>query len=212
MTMPQVIAVDRSANRHASVQSRPQRAVWHSDYSRQLGNGDVLSVPMHPHIPARVRGLFGARSPSAVVRFVIAIVVDAINRVMDRRTRPHISEEQSKIAPSFTDGNSSTSPFRILGMSLVQATLTHGQPRRVLNASIADGMSMRALSVSDPSSAHATARACSTSFDIVRLRGDGSATIAAKLPMALANAPHSRKQPKPVIRFHLEHSITVGHL
>src|ERR1700732_17381 len=59
------------------------------------------ALTLHPdgvaHVPLIMR-LLVSRSPAAVFRRVISIVVQSIERICRRRPRPHVGQERHKIA------------------------------------------------------------------------------------------------------------------
>ena len=78
--------------------------------------------------------LLAYRRPTAVGRFVIAVVVDAIDRVRGRRTRTHIGVESLKgIAPALTDRDATAA---VIGPSFairIRAAVNDAIPRFVLS-------------------------------------------------------------------------------
>lgn len=75
--------------------------------------------------------LFGPDRPSAVFVAIRSIVVDALQAVFTRWSRPHVSLERSKAAPFVAHDNAATSIVRIGRVFRVAASLTHIVPRRV---------------------------------------------------------------------------------
>jgi hypothetical protein len=68
------------------------------------------------------------RRPVAVVRFVIAAVVDPINRMFRRRPMAHVGEEIGVIAPTFANRNASGAVVFIAGAFGIIAPLANGNP------------------------------------------------------------------------------------
>lgn len=84
-----------------------------------------------PSIPTRwsaVVRLFGLGGPSAVVRRVGAIVVDAVNGVIGRRFRSHIAVERAKVQPFWRDRDSAPAVPFPCWVVRVQAPLAHSEP------------------------------------------------------------------------------------
>jgi hypothetical protein len=52
--------------------------------------------------------LLAARGPSAVLRLIIAVVIDPVDLVLQRRTTPHICEEVRERPPSVANLNPAT--------------------------------------------------------------------------------------------------------
>ena len=75
--------------------------------------------------------LFSACSPSAIIRFVVAIVVDTFNCVVAFWSNAHISEKVSKQTPSFAH---SYAAFLVISKSWirsVRAARNHVAPRAI---------------------------------------------------------------------------------
>lgn len=83
---------------------------------------------------ACVRVLLFMCRPSAIARFVIAIVVDSLNRQLTWST-PHVSEERSEaVAPAIADLNSARSIVTKLRAFRVVAALNHRVPHMIFNS------------------------------------------------------------------------------
>lgn len=80
--------------------------------------------------------LFFARSPSAIVRFVVAVIVrEAVNAVLWRWSWSHVGQECFKgIKPSLANGYSPSSPFGIIMAITVVASCFHPLPNSVFRA------------------------------------------------------------------------------
>lgn len=96
------------------------------------------SALKHPHAPRRlsvtapVALLLRPCGPAAVARLVVAIVVDAVQRVISRRSPAHVGEERFVgDCPSLTDGDPSAAIVSVLFVAGTQATSAHASPRRV---------------------------------------------------------------------------------
>ena len=79
------------------------------------------------------RGLFLHGRPAAITRLIVAVIVDAVNGMGRRGTRPHVCEEvQKAFVPSFANGDTtSTIPMPVLQFG-VTAPLAHVNPCAVL--------------------------------------------------------------------------------
>lgn len=82
---------------------------------------------------ALVGTLFLGSRPSAIARFVVAVVVDAV-KGCPNGTWPHIGKEVLKGVPAFADRDSSASIAVEVGSSWVGAALVHIVPDDVLTA------------------------------------------------------------------------------
>lgn len=88
-------------------------------------SGDVLSLERSDM--ALVICLLLARSPTAVARLVVPIVVDAINGCTGW-TRAHVSQEGVERLPSPANRNSATAVILVADASGIRAALMHGAP------------------------------------------------------------------------------------
>src|SRR5437867_6695423 len=82
-----------------------------------------------------VASLLLHRSPFAISRLVIPVVVDAMNRKL-RRALAHIRKKVRELHPPMANRYSPTSVIAVLRMVCVRATLDHGGPRIVGAAGI----------------------------------------------------------------------------
>ena len=75
-----------------------------------------------------VHALLVACGPAAVVRFVVAVIVDAIQRVAWGWTLTHVSEERRVVHPPATHGDASASVVGVVAVFRVQASAFHPIP------------------------------------------------------------------------------------
>jgi hypothetical protein len=75
--------------------------------------------------------LFCARCPSAVVRLVATVIVDAVYGVLQRRPFAHVAEKGFEAIPSFTDGDALRAVFHVAGVVGVEAPHTNGYPHGI---------------------------------------------------------------------------------
>jgi len=87
--------------------------------------------------------------PSAISRFVIAVVVDTIKRVVFR-TLAHVGKKVIEFSPTFTNANTATTVMFPSSGFGISAPLQHGVPRSV---SRMIGHAMRSDGISSPTSA-----------------------------------------------------------
>lgn len=130
-TRPGAIGSSRApgdADRSGPVRLGPGGLVTHDERKRA-----VMRLRGGPPGTSVVGLLRGCR-PSAIVWGVWSVVVDSIDRMLYRWTRPHICDEQGEIVPSFTDGNATTAPVGEFVIPVVKTAPPHSQPRRVFNA------------------------------------------------------------------------------
>jgi hypothetical protein len=86
-------------------------------------------------IGASITHLFGPCGPAAVSGFIIAVVVDAVKRMLITGSRSHVSEEGAKIVlPSITDGNAPAAVMFKGFVVFVSASRFHLGPRSIFRA------------------------------------------------------------------------------
>lgn len=86
-----------------------------------------------PPIAPRVSRLNNLSGPSAIVRTIWAVVLDAIQRVAFARARPHVVDKRNeRFVPTVTDGNPPGAVVSIHRVGWILAALAHGYPRVVL--------------------------------------------------------------------------------
>jgi hypothetical protein len=89
--------------------------------------GNEMAVPL-------IACLFLFGSPPAVLWRVPGVVVDALNRMLGGRARPHIGVEFIKLTPSRTNGNSAPAVMPVGFVPSVLASLLHVMPDHVFGA------------------------------------------------------------------------------
>jgi hypothetical protein len=106
-----------------------------ADALRPFANSQRLSTACYqPRLP-RVAELLFLRGPAAVARLVVAVVVDAIERVASGRPWAYVSEERHEIVPLTADTDAATAVVVVLRVALVAAALFHAVPHYVLGGS-----------------------------------------------------------------------------
>jgi len=84
-------------------------------------------------VVAPIVGLFFSRGPSAVARLVVAVIVDALDRMLRRGAWPHVSEELRKIlSPTVGHGDPSATVAMVIRVILFVATTLGVEPRLIL--------------------------------------------------------------------------------
>lgn len=82
--------------------SQAKSAIPFASWTRFATIGHILR-------PSRMGRLFSGRRPTDVVRFIVAVVVDAVDRVAQRWARTHVSEKLFERHPRGADRNPSGS-------------------------------------------------------------------------------------------------------
>lgn len=82
-------------------------------------------------------GLLLWSRPTAVTGFVVAVVVDAIKRMLRRRSKTHVGEEVLELQPPLSDLNAATAVAMVGLARYVSASLKHLRPCHMLGAATA---------------------------------------------------------------------------
>lgn len=141
-----------------------------------IGNpSDIGSIP----------GLYSVGRPAAIVRFVITVVVDAIDRMFSGRSRPHVRKERRVVVPpAIADRDSSSAVVQIpLVVGVVTAT-THPLPRRVFDSLLLAErrVAMLAEFITGQFSLTTTAALCMTAPQMAGGHNRSGATVATTKP------------------------------
>jgi hypothetical protein len=114
-------------------------AVGQSCYFRPFRHAPGASVECDQTICSLIAALFFPSRPPAVVRFVAAVVVDAVDTVAPNGLLPHVGEEcRERLAPAVTDCDATPAVIRILVSARVGASFDHGFPTAVRSGLSAD--------------------------------------------------------------------------
>lgn len=87
------------------VNSSIQSSWHHSKSLRPLGDGQCFAVEGKVSINSHISMLLGFCRPAAIIRFVVSIIVYAIDSIADCWPIAHISKKVFKSLPSFADRN-----------------------------------------------------------------------------------------------------------
>lgn len=88
-------------------------------------------------VGASISGLLLRCGPAAVAWFVVAVVIDAVERVGRRRTQPHVGDKFRESVPTFANRDSAPSIDGIVSDLRVHAPAAHVLPRPILRRSFA---------------------------------------------------------------------------
>ncbi len=120
--------------RPSSAQPAKDTPEFNAKASRPLFSSQCFPECRYGLSGSPVHGLLLAGSPSAVSRLIVAVVVDALNRVIPRRSIAHVSEEGMEVdAPSLTHLNAAASITMETRYFGIVAALFHAAPCRVFN-------------------------------------------------------------------------------
>lgn len=120
------------------------------------GVGGDAAVREANVLPCVSRLLMSGRPPT-VSWLVVAVVVDAIDRVPRARSAAHVREENLEVSPSFTDRDAAPTVRRPVPAPLVEAPIAHVLPCRILGRPVWPGFAVLARSGSPAPAAAARA-------------------------------------------------------
>lgn len=129
--------------------------------SSPLHKVEGLSSPCYSSIISFVVCLLDGRRPLAICRFIVAVIVNSVNRVITRWPYPHIAKKCRETAPFLTHSYSPSAIVCIVSRQRVEAPISNSTP-----CSIFDRFrhSVNSCSVSAQFSANASAGCrCSSS-------------------------------------------------
>ena len=102
--------------------------VRHSELCGPLGYALSHAVERHKAIAASISQLLCPGGPTAILRFVVSIIVDPLNGMPRRGARPHVTIEGLKRVPCFTDRNATASIVAINVRCDTPTTRSHSTP------------------------------------------------------------------------------------
>ena len=107
-----------------------KRAVVNAVFLRHLLHRCSLAVICDPVVHALIIVLLFVRAPAAILRAVIAVVVDAFQR-HPGRWFPHVGQEVPKVAPTFADGDAAAAIVAVPCGFWIRASLNHTFPSAI---------------------------------------------------------------------------------
>jgi hypothetical protein len=97
-----------------------------------------------------IPGLLFRRSPAAVLRRVVAVIVHSVDRVLHGRASSHVGQERREVSlPARADGNSTSAVAVVAGRLRIRASVQHRAPRSVLGTCALWVALMAAFAVSE---------------------------------------------------------------
>lgn len=128
--------MQRLANRPLVMQQAPaQGASLQADAARPLAQRVALAVVRQDAIRPLIVALLQLRRPAHVARFVVAVVIDAVERVAERWTRADIGVENfERIAPALAHADAASAVGLIGWIIRIVAALSHAAPCRVFGS------------------------------------------------------------------------------
>lgn len=114
-------------------QPRPQRGMLQTCLSRPFSNRLCLALPCYEPVDAHVIRLLAWRGPSTITRFVIAVIVNPIKRMISRRAWSHVCEKYLKgVTPLIAYADATTTVVMELGVVAIVASRFQIAPCRIL--------------------------------------------------------------------------------
>lgn len=156
-------------------QTVPVALVSYACQSHGVRETHCLAVNDHETVSPGVSGLFLHGGPSAIVRVVACIVVDALYRVSWRRRISHVSVEGFKGLPVIAYGDASSAVARKARDGSQFATSPHVLPDAVGSAA---RQAMYTTASGTQLGANAAARCCQSAPDVVYAGSGLSAAVA----------------------------------
>lgn len=164
-----------------------QGPVVDPDPARPLGKGEALAVMRHIDADAPIRMLDMWKRPAAVLRRVIAIVVDAVNGVFAAWARSHVSKEVFKRSPALADRNAARLVVAEVLAVRVRGAIKDAGPNTVLGGfahavrALGSAVSLCKLLFADAATGRREA-----AFKVLRPRGFLAAAVASAYPHGAA--------------------------
>ena len=109
-----------------------QAAIRHAQGVRPFNHGARLSVPCDDHVGTAIAGLLCGRGPSAILRRVRTIIIDAIQLMFGSGACAHVGEKVIEQSPSVTDRNPACSIVYVPFIARIKASGFHGTPDVIL--------------------------------------------------------------------------------
>ena len=135
------------AQRHSGIEAALERARPHVVLTRPFRYGETLTLQLQKAL-APVVALLKRCRPSAILRAIWSVVVDAIQRVLGRWLRPHVGQEGLKASlPPSAHRNTTAAPFFVAMMRAPEATGLQVAPRVVFRRSSIAPASVAVLQV-----------------------------------------------------------------
>ena len=154
----------------------PQCSELDSSSQRPVCQAEGFSIMRQQNVAPLISSLFATRCPSAISGFVISIIVDAVNRMLEARSWTHIGYEiLERIFPSGTHSDSTAAVSGEVERIRIKAPSLHQAPNAVFRSFRS---TMCALAVCGYPSVFAAARTCLAFFQMIDVDIFGITTIA----------------------------------
>lgn len=151
--------------------------VINAEFARQIC--EAFSRPVVQDIPSvsAISSLFRPSRPSHISRFVVTVIVDSVDAVIDGWSRPYIGDELLKgMHPRITDSNAAATIPGVCPASRIHASLFDSKPNGIF------AVTNTGAPVSSPSAARclaskAATRACLAETKKVKFNRENISTI-----------------------------------
>lgn len=139
LTRASIGSRERSVWTPAEFQSCKQNARGHVQFGGPVRQALRFIAERHQVISATIPRLLSLRGPSAVVRGVVAVVVNAVNGIAARLwARPHVGNEMVvRLKPAVADGDAPAAVMFERSIVRIGAALFHGPPNVELSRDVA---------------------------------------------------------------------------
>ncbi len=121
-------ARERLLKRPAASQPQFQCARLNAETGLPLRDRHAPAVELYKDVLALVVVLLKACRPTAIVRFIVPVIVDAVDAVLRRRARTHVGIEICEVVPSLTDLDPAPAIVGELVIGGVDAALADATP------------------------------------------------------------------------------------
>lgn len=150
---------DSALHGPTTVNATGEHARCDTEVLRPLHHVHGLATPREDVLVATrasVGELHVLRRPTAVVRGVIAVTVDAVEGVRERRPRAHVGEERREVVPPGADADTPPAVVAEPRRTRVTATSAHLEPDDVLGSSGLTVTSLRMVKLTEVVGVHET--------------------------------------------------------
>ncbi len=112
-----------------AIKAFPEGTQTDADPTRPLTTAERFAVEANQFRPSGVRGLFCGCGPAAIARLIIAVIVNAINRVFAGWSPPHVvKESQERHLPSLAYSDASAAVQAVIRSIRFRASSPHRPP------------------------------------------------------------------------------------
>ena len=164
----------------AALQSKKQRGSLNARVATPFRQRQRLAVVCVSDVLLRIAGLLRRCSPSHVTGFIMAVIVDTVQRMRWRRLRPHVGKERLElVAPCFAYSDAASTVSRKVLIFGIKAAGAHRVPLRIFRRTTHP---VRAVHIASPFTGQATTGSCVSVSQMCAIHGAEPTTIAGAVP------------------------------